>query len=164
VVGLSPQSGKSTVAHQVARRLGTTWVESSAIIAARLETELGLPEGAIGRARALDHEAFRPELIALGDRMRAVGDHPGTICVAAGYRIVAGIRRAVELDRACLTAMGRGWRPLVIGVYRSGIANTDNTEAAALKGRLDALLVNDGSLADLEVATDRLLDPFCLES
>jgi hypothetical protein len=163
VVGLSPQSGKSTVARRAARRLGTTWIESSAIIAARLEIELGLPEGAVARARILDHEAFRPELIALGDQMRAAGDHPGAACVAAGYRIVDGIRRLVELDQACLVAMSRGWRPLVIGVHRPGMANTDNTEAEALKGRLDTLLVNDGSLVDLEAATDRLLDPFCLE-
>jgi hypothetical protein len=154
VVALAPQSGKSTVATEAARLMGTTWINSSAVIAERLEQRLGLPAGRIAEARRLDHDAYRPALIEEGNRMAAEGTSPGVECVRRGYRVIDGIRRRDELEAAVAEIRARGGRSLVICVRRPDApALTDNTEAAALAALADATIANDGSLTQLRRRT-----------
>ena len=154
VVALAPQSGKSTVATEAARLMGTTWINSSAVIAERLEERLSLPAGRIAETRKLDHEAYRPALIEEGNRMVAEGTSPGVECVRRGYRVIDGIRRRDELEAAIAEIRARGGRSLVICVRRPDApALTDNTEAAALAALADATIANDGSLTQLRRRT-----------
>jgi hypothetical protein len=154
VVALAPQSGKSTVATEAARLMGTTWINSSAVIAERLEERLRLPAGRIAETRKLDHEAYRPALIEEGNRMVAEGTSPGVECVRRGYRVIDGIRRRDELEAAIDEIRARGGRSLVICVRRPDApALTDNTEAAALAALADATIANDGSLTQLRRRT-----------
>ena len=154
VVATAPQSGKSTVAAEAARLLETGWINSSAVIAERVERRLGLPYGYVAETRAADHEAFRPELIEEGDRMAAEGTSPGVECVRRGYRVIDGIRRREELEAAVAEVRAGGGRPLVLCVRRPDApALADNTEAAALESLADRLLVNDAGLDHLRALT-----------
>jgi hypothetical protein len=157
VVALAPQSGKSTVAALAAERLGTEWRASSAPVVERLEAELGLAPGTIAAERALDHDRYRAELVALGDEMAGRGELPGVLCIEAGFRVVDGIRRAHELEATRAAARERGWRPLVLCVERPGQELTDNTEADALRRAADLVIVNDGSLEELRRRVDAAL-------
>jgi len=157
VVALAPQSGKSTVAALAAERLGTTWRASSTPVVERLERELDLPAGTIATERAIDHDRYRAELVALGDEMAARGELPGVLCVEAGFRVIDGIRREHELAATREAARARGWRPLVLCVERPGQELTDNTEAEALRRAADLVILNDGSLEDLRRRVDAAL-------
>ena len=157
IVALAPQSGKSTVAALVAERLGTPWRASSAPVIERLEGELGLAPGTIARERALDHDRYRAELVALGDEMAERGELPGVLCVEAGFRVIDGIRREHELAATRDAARAKGWRTLILCVERPGQQLTDNTEAEALRRAADLMLLNDGSLDDLRRRVDAAL-------
>ena len=158
VVALAPQSGKSTVAAEASRLLGSPWINSSAVIAERLEQRLGLPKGRIAEARAVDHEAYRPALIEEGNRMSAEGTSPGVECVRRGYRVIDGIRRREELEAAVAEVRLRGGLPIVICVRRPHApALADNTESAALAAQADVIIDNDGALSRLRRRTASVL-------
>lgn len=161
VVALAPQSGKSTVAAEAARLLHTPWINSSAVIAERLEQRLGLPAGRIAETRAVDHEAYRPALIEEGNRMAAEGTSPGVECVRRGYRVIDGIRRREELEAAIHEVRARGGLPIVICVRRPDApALADNTESVALASLADVTIDNDGPLSRLRRRTSSALRRF----
>ena len=111
----------------------------------------------IARERALDHDRYRAELVALGDEMAERGELPGVLCVEAGFRVIDGIRREHELAATRDAARAKGWRTLILCVERPGQQRTDNTEAEALRRAADLMLLNDGSLDDLRRRVDAAL-------
>ena len=158
VVALAPQSGKSTVAAEASRLLGSPWINSSAVIAERLEQRLGLTKGQIAAARTIDHDAYRPALIEEGNRMAAEGTSPGVECVRRGYRVIDGIRRRTELEAAVAEIRRAQGLPIVICVRRPNApALADNTEAAALAALADVIIDNDGPLSRLRRQTASVL-------
>jgi hypothetical protein len=158
VVALAPQSGKSTVAAEASRLLGSPWINSSAVIAERLEQRLGLAKGQIAAARVIDHDAYRPALIEEGDRMAAEGTSPGVECVRRGYRVIDGIRRRTELEAAVAEIRRTQGHPIVICVRRPNApALADNTEAVALAALADVIIDNDGPLSRLRRQTASVL-------
>ena len=164
VVGVTAQSGKSSVARHLAARLGIPWINSSAVVAQHLERKLGLAPGAIAAARVVDHEAYRPALIAEADAMRAAGFPPGRACVESGYRVIDGLRAVSEVQAARAAASERGLASLVICIDRTGGVLNDNTDGPGLSAQADIVLHNHDSLAALEAEVDSLLEELTLRS
>jgi hypothetical protein len=124
------------------------------MILERAERRLDLEPGAILRARRSNPANYRPELVDEGNRMAAEGMSPGLLCVLAGYRVIDGIRRGEELAASIAEARHRGLEPFVVCVERAAGAHaTDNTEAATLRAMADAVIKNDGRMAELEAAS-----------
>ena len=158
VVAGAKQSGKSTVAALFGRRLGTGYVESSAVINERLEDERGLARGTIAVARLGHPENWRTEQIAAGNAMSSAGTPPGLLCVQRGHRVIDGIRRGEELRLSVAEARRLGLSPLVVFVDRpGGRGAADNTEGPALRRQADATIVNDSTVEALAEQVDRLL-------
>ena len=147
VVGGTEQSGKTTVAGRAAAILGVGTITSSAVLNAPAERRLGLPAGTIAAARASDHSAYRDELIREGDMMRARGESPGAACVAAGYRVIDGLRTAKEVAMTRRAAVDLGLSPVVLFVEnpRKPVAS-DNTQTEQLRAAADIVIRNDSSL------------------
>jgi len=170
VVSGRPRSGKTTVCEMAADYLGVSPIKSSVMVNPQVEKLLNLPEGTVERARAANAEAFRPELIAVGDAMAAAGRPPGLVCLEAGFRVIDGMRRVSEVEISRAAAQGLGLLPIVLFVENPGNDTrvNDNTESAGLYALSDAVIRNDDSLgvlrertiaAMLRVAQDKERDP-----
>lgn len=147
VVGGTEQSGKTTVAGRAAALLGVGTITSSAVLNAPTEARLGLAPGSIVSARVVDHNAYRADLVATGDEMRARGSSPGAECIANGFRVIDGLRTAKEVTMTKRAATDRGLTPVIIFVEnpRKPVAS-DNTQTDALRAAADVIIRNDSSL------------------
>lgn len=158
VVGGTEQSGKTTVASRAAAVLGVGAITSSAVLNAPAEQRLGLRPGTIAAARALSHGAYRDELVREGDLMRARGESPGAACLAAGYRVIDGMRTAKEVAQTRAAAKKLGLTSVVLFVVNPRKpAASDNTQSEALRELADLVIVNDGSLEALLRRADEAL-------
>jgi single-stranded-DNA-specific exonuclease len=155
VIATRKQSGKSTAAKILAKLTGAREIGTSIIINEIVEKEHDLASGTIARARIDNPEAYRPELIATGNRMDDEGQTVGVVALTRGYRIVEGIRRTDELRKAIdYTRAHTGRAPFVICLENPDASvPADNTEAEGLRALADVVIPNNpksGTLDELE--------------
>jgi hypothetical protein len=128
---------------------------TSAVIAALLEEERGLPPGTVAADREIDPEMWRSELREVGDRI-GLGPRPAIVrAIDAGFRVIDGCRRVAELDAGLRRAAELGLAPRIVWVARPEAVGADNTEAALLRERATVVIRNDGTLAEFEGAVSR---------
>jgi len=159
VVSGRPRSGKTTVCEMAADYLGVAPIKSSVMVNPRVETNLGLPEGTVERARAANAEAYRQNLIDEANAMAAAGRPPGLLCVEAGFRVIDGMRRVAEVNISRAAARKQGLLPIVLFVEnpQNDIRANDNTESLGLHNMADAIIRNDDGLDVLRARTIKAL-------
>jgi single-stranded-DNA-specific exonuclease len=160
IIATRKQSGKSTAAKILAKFTGAREIGTSAIINEIVEQEHDLPAGTIARTRATDPEAYRPELIATGNRMDDMGQTVGVLAQQRGYRIIEGIRRTGELRKAIDFAREHSSRPPFVICLENpdSTVPADNTEADGLRALADVIIPNSPKTGTLDELENRLYD------
>lgn len=172
VVG-KPQHGKSTLRQALANATRLRGGSCSDVVYALLAARRGV---SVESLRFLPKEELRPTLVRFGDWLCGLGEpleetavnpefdeniyrHPTAlvrVLVLSGIHVVDGIRRRLELQESKDRLEWIGLRTLTIFVDRPGVPEVkDNTED--LRDFADEVVLNDGTVADLEVKAKELL-------
>jgi len=146
IVSNRPQVGKSMVGNIIAGKVGGRYIATSDILVEKLAQKLGIKPEDIKRARAKNPEAYRKELIQLGDNLTRkwvnlkgevmyIPTTPGEEALrkakdeGANIIVIDGIRRRSELRKVILDAYG--YKCVEIGVFGYS-ESIDNTEPGLL--------------------------------
>jgi hypothetical protein len=166
----SPRHGKSTARKVFCELTGLRGGSCSDVIFVLLSRHLGVPEAEL---RLVDKEALRPKLIEFGDflcgstgKLSLIEPEPAAgapdktaklyrgpsalvrTLFHAGYRVIDGVRRRLELQEVRDRMEWLGIPVVVFWVERPGEpVLKDNTELS--KEDADVVLLNDGTPDDL---------------
>jgi len=174
-----PQHGKTTARRVFSELTGLPGASCSDVIFALLARHTGTPEPEL---RAADKEVLRPKLIEFGDylcgsigKLELVGEPtpearphtealyrgPSALVRAlfhAGFRVIDGVRRRLELRDVRDRLEWLGLRTIVVWVERPGAPPIkDNTELS--REDADVVIVNSGSTDDLRQKISSLVPP-----
>jgi DNA polymerase III epsilon subunit-like protein len=147
IVSNRPQVGKSMVSNIIAGKVGGRYIATSDVLVEVLAQKLGIKPEDIKRARAKNPEAYRKELIQLGDNLTRkwvnlegkVVEIPTTpaeealrkaLEEGANIVVIDGIRRRFEL-RKVVSNIPYGYKCIKIGVFGYS-QSIDNTEFGLL--------------------------------
>jgi len=144
IVSNRPQVGKSMVGNIIAGKVGGRYIATSDVLVEILAQKLGIKPEDIKRARAKNPEAYRKELIQLGDNLtrkrvnwkgevEEIPTTPGEEALrkaldeGANIVVIDGIRRRSELRKIVLN-IPYGYKCIKIGVfgYSQSIDNTEH--------------------------------------
>jgi DNA polymerase III epsilon subunit-like protein len=147
IVSNRPQVGKSMVGNIIAGKVGGRYIATSDVLVEILAQKLGIKPEYIKRARAKNPEAYRKELIQLGDNLtrkrlnwkgevEEIPTTPGEEALrkaldeGANIVVIDGIRRRSELRKVVLN-IPYGYKCVKIGVFGYS-ESIDNTESGLL--------------------------------
>lgn len=172
IVG-KPQHGKSTLRNAISQRTRLRGGSCSDVVYALLAARRNV---SVESLRAIPKEQLRPDLIRFGDWLCRTGEplaevsarpgfdedmyrHPTAlvrVLVLSGIHVIDGVRRRIELQEAKDRLEWIGLQTLTLFVDRPGGPDIkDNTED--LRDLADELVLNDGTIEDLERKAGELL-------